>query len=171
MPSSRQKLTWLHRGSNSRMRQYVAKWFSWLLLAPAILPLIYIDGLLYPFVAPKTLLFRALGIIVLAAFSYLALSKQELYWGRLRNKLAWIPGLLLVVAYVTSLLGVDFYHSFWSIYDRGDGLLTLTVAVIFFYGTLLSADRQFLQRLFKIVAWVATAVSAYVVLQWLAHVS
>ena len=153
------------------MRQYVAKWFSWLLLAPAILPLIYIDGLLYPFVAPKTLLFRALGIIVLAAFSYLALSKQELYWGRLRNKLAWIPGLLLVVAYVTSLLGVDFYHSFWSIYDRGDGLLTLTVAAVFFYGTLLSADRQFLQRLFKIVAWVATAVSAYVVLQWLANVS
>ena len=153
------------------MRQYVAKWFPWLLLAPAILPLIYIDGLLYPFVAPKTLLFRALGIIVLAAFSYLALSKQEFYWGRLRNKLAWIPGLLLVIAYATSLLGVDFYHSFWSIYDRGDGLLTLTVAVIFFYGTLLSADRQFLRRLFKVVAWVATAVSAYVVLQWLADVS
>src|SRR3989338_4698700 len=77
--------------------------------------------MLYPFVAPKTLLFRALGIIILAAFFYLALSGRELYWSRLRNKLSWIPAALLVVAYATSLLGVDFYHSFWSVYDRGDG--------------------------------------------------
>ncbi len=153
------------------MKQYIAQSFRWLLLAPALLPLVYVDGLLYPFVAPKTLLFRALGIIVLSAFCYLVLSGREFYWSRVRNKLAWIPATLLVVAYATSLLGNDFYHSFWSVYDRGDGLLTLTVAVVFFYGTLLSADRQLLARLFKVVAWVATAVSAYVVLQWLADSS
>ena len=104
--------------------------------------------MLYPFVAPKTLLFRALGIVVLAAFFYLAFSGRELYWGRLRNKLSWIPAALLVVAYAMSLLGVDFYHSFWSVYDRGDGLLTLTTAVVFFYSTLLFVDRNFLPRLF-----------------------
>lgn len=153
------------------MREYIARLFPWLLLAPALLPLVYINGMLYPFVAPKTLLFRALGIVVLAAFFYLAFSGRELYWGRLRNKFAWLPAALLVVAYATSLLGVDFYHSFWSVYDRGDGLLTLTVAVVFFYGTLLYADRNFLPRLFKLVAWVATAVAAYVVLQWLGEIS
>ncbi len=153
------------------MREYIARLFPWLLLAPALLPLIYVDGFLYPFVAPKTLLFRALGIIVLAAFCYLALSGRELYWSRLRSKLSWIPFALLLVAYATSLLGVDFYHSFWSVYDRGDGLLTLTTAVIFFYGTLLYADREFLRRLFMFVAWVATAVSAYVALQWLGEIS
>src|SRR3989344_5219351 len=104
------------------MTHTMAKWFPWLLLAPAVLPLIYVDGLLYPYVAPKTLLFRALGIIVLAAFTYLALSGREFYWSRLRQRLAWIPAALLFVAYATSLLGVDFYHSFWSVYDRGDGL-------------------------------------------------
>ena len=153
------------------MRQFTERVLSWLLLAPAILPLVYVNGMLYPFVAPKTLLFRALGIIILAAFFYLALSGRELYWSRLRNKLSWIPGTLLAVAYATSLLGVDFYHSFWSVYDRGDGLLTLSVAVVFFYGTLLYADRSFLPRLFKVVAWIATAVSAYVVLQWLGEIS
>ncbi len=153
------------------MKQYIAQSFRWLLLAPALIPLIYIDGLLYPFVAPKTLLFRALGIIVLAAFCYLAFSGREFYWSRLRQRLAWIPAALLAVAYAASLLGNDFYHSFWSVYDRGDGLLTLTTAVVFFYLTLLSVDRQFLPRLFKAVAWVATAVSAYVILQWLADVS
>ena len=149
----------------------VRKVLPYLLLAPAVLPLVYADGLLYPFVAPKTLLFRALGIVVFAAVCYLVLSGREFYWSRLRNKLSWIPLALLAVAYVTSLFGVDFYHSFWSIYDRGDGLLTLTTAVVFFYGTLLYADRNFLPRLFKVVAWVATAVSAYVVLQWLAEIT
>ena len=153
------------------MRRFTERVLSWLLLAPAFLPLVYVNGLLYPFVAPKTLLFRALGIVVLAAFCYVALSGRELYWSRLRNKLSWIPAALLVVAYTTSLLGVDFYHSFWSVYDRGDGLLTLTTAVVFFYATLLYASRDFLPRLFKGVTWVATAVSAYVVLQWIGNIS
>lgn len=160
----------------------VRRALPYLLLAPAFIPLVYIDGLLYPFVAPKTLLFRALGTIVLAAFCYLTLSGREFYWTRLRPSsaqgfgraskwLAWIPAALLLVAYATSLLGIDFYHSFWSVYDRGDGLLTLSVAVLFFYATLLYADRRFLGQLFRLVAWVATAVSAYVVLQWLGEIA
>src|SRR3989344_6636834 len=164
------------------MKQLTSRLLGWFLLAPALLPLIYVDGLLYPFVAPKTLLFRGLGIIALAAFACLALSGHKCYWnklrpssaqgyGRARQYLAWIPAALLVVAYVTSLIGVDFYRSFWSIFDRGDGLLTLTVAVIFFYCTLLYADRTFLRRLFTAVAWVATVVSAYVALQWLGDIS
>ncbi len=153
------------------MKQLISRLNGWLLLAPAVIPLVYINGMLYPFVAPKTLLFRALGILVLAAMTYLALSGGELYWSRLRNKLSWIPAALLVVAYATSLLSVDFYHSFWSVYDRGDGLLTLSVAVIFFYATLLSAGRDFLPRFFKWVAWIATAVSVYVIVQWLGEIS
>ncbi len=153
------------------MRSYIIRFFHWLLLAPAFLPLIYIDGLLYPFVAPKTLLFRALGIIALAAFCYLALSGREFYWSRLRAKLTWIPAALLFVAYGTSILGTDFYRSFWSIYDRGDGLLTLTIAVLLFYFVLLFADKAFLRRIFTVVAWVATAVSLYVVFQWLGNIS
>ncbi|OGG57200.1 hypothetical protein A3D71_03195 [Candidatus Kaiserbacteria bacterium RIFCSPHIGHO2_02_FULL_55_20] len=153
------------------MRKHIGRWFTWLLLAPALLPLVYGGGLVYPFVAPKTLLFRALGIIVLAAFAYLAFSGHEFYWNRLRRKITWIPAALLLVAYATSLIGIDFYHSFWSVYDRGDGLLTLTVAVLFFYATLLAADQTFLGRLFKLVAWIASAVAAYVVAQWLGEIS
>src|SRR3989344_5526546 len=153
------------------MRKHIGRWFTWLLLAPALLPLVYGGGLVYPFVAPKTLLFRALGIIVLAAFASLAFSGHEFYWNRLRRKITWIPAALLLVAYATSLIGIDFYHSFWSVYDRGDGLLTLTVAVLFFYATLLAADQTFLGRLFKLVAWIASAVAAYVVAQWLGEIS
>src|SRR3989344_1403331 len=124
------------------MTDIIARAFPWILLAPTVLPLLYIEGLLYPFVAPKTLLFRALAIVAAAAFAYLALSGGRFYWTRLRQWTSWIPGTLLAVAYATSLVGIDFYHSFWSIYDRGDGLLTLTAAPLFFYLILLYADRK-----------------------------
>lgn len=151
--------------------KFIERWFPWLLLAPAVLPLIYIDGLLYPYVAPKTLLLRGLFIVAAAAFAYLVLSGRPFYFGRLRNWVVWIPGVLLGVAYTTSFLGLDFYHSFWSIFDRGDGLLTLTSAVGFFYLILLYADRQFLSRLFSFVAWVGSAIAVYTILQWLQEIS
>jgi len=153
------------------MISLVRKALPYLLFAPALLPLVYISGFLYPYVAPKTFLFRGLGIVVLASLLFLALSHVPLFWERLKQKVTWIPAALLFVAYVTSLVGIDFYHSFWSIYDRGDGLLTLTAAVIFFYGIILSADRHFLPRLFKVSAWVASIVALYAILQWLQGVS
>lgn len=140
---------------------------AWLLTLPAILPLIYVGGLLYPYVAPKTLLLRTLAICLAALFAYLILSNRPLYWTRLQNKLAWIPGALLLVAHVSSLFGVDFYHSFWSIFDRGDGLLTLTALVLFFYGTLLFADELLFRRITVFVVWVASCVAVYALLQWL----
>jgi len=145
----------------------ISKILCWILLAPAILPLIYIDGLLYPYVTPKALLLRGLGIIAIAIFSYLALSGQSFYWGRLRQKISWMPGILLVVSYITSWLGVDFFHSFWSTFDRGDGLLTLSIVMVFFYLVLLFADLKFFSKLLKIVALAGTFVAVYAFLQWL----
>src|SRR3989344_5273508 len=149
------------------MTDFIARAFPWILLAPTVLPLVYVSGLLYPFVAPKTLLFRALAIVAAVAFVYLVFSGHAFRWGRLRHLVSWIPGALLVVAYATSFVGADFYHSFWSIYDRGDGLLTLTAAVLFFYFILLYADKNFLRRLLTAVAWVGSIAALYAVLQWL----
>jgi O-antigen ligase/tetratricopeptide (TPR) repeat protein len=145
----------------------VTKALGYLLLAPALLPLIYVDGLLYPYLTPKTLLLRGIGIVIAAAIAFLILSGRAFHWERLRTKAAWIPGALLVVAYIASLFGIDFYHSFWSIFDRGDGLLSLTVIVIYFYTTLLYADRAFLDTLCKVAAWAGSIVAIYTALQWL----
>ncbi|HLE55733.1 MAG TPA: hypothetical protein VJB15_01485, partial [Rhodothermia bacterium] len=81
---------------------------------------------MYPYLTPKSLLIRGAFILALAIFAALALSRKSFYFERLRNPISWIPAALLVWAYACSLLGIDFYHSFWSIFDRGDGLLTLT---------------------------------------------
>lgn len=144
----------------------INKIFSWILLIPALLPLLYIDGLLYPYITPKTVLLRGFGILAIAVFSYLALSGQSFYWGRLKQKISWLPAILLFVSYLTSWLGVDFYYSFWSTFNRGDGLLTLSIVIVFFYLVLLYADKKFFSKLVKTMAWSGVLVALYAFLQW-----
>ena len=149
------------------MTARLAKIFPYLLLAPAVLPLVYIGGIIYPYITPKTFLLQSFGIIVLSAFTFLALSGRAFFYGRLRAFATWIPAGLLVVAYTTSFFGIDFYRSFWGLFARGDGLLTLTAITVFFYLILLFADRTFLERLVKVIAVVAGIVALIAVLQWI----
>lgn len=144
----------------------LAKIFPYLLLAPATLPLVYVSGVVYPYITPKTFLLQSIGIIALAAYAYLVLSGRPFFYGRLRNRFSWIPVALLAVAYVSSAFGIDFYRSFFGLFDRGDSLLTSTVITVFFYLILISADRQLLERLVKTVAIVAGVVATIAVLQW-----
>ncbi len=148
----------------------IEKILPWLLLVPAFLPIVFINGLLYPYVSPKTLLLRGVAILAVASFTYLALSGRPFFYERLKRRITWIPGMLLVVMYVTSLVGTDFYHSFWSIFDRGDGLLTATSLTALFYLFVLIADTKLIKQFFKCVAWVASAVAVYAILQWLQHI-
>jgi len=147
---------------------YFAKAYRWILLAPAVLPLFYVDGLMYPMLAPKTFALRAVGIIAVALFSYLALSGQTFFWARLQRFQTWIPAALLAIAYLASLQGLGFYHSFWSTFERGDGLLTLSVCVGYFYLFLLSADQLFTRKFLHLVAWVGSIAGLYVFIQWVA---
>lgn len=140
--------------------------YGWLLILPVVLPLLYVDGVMYPMLAPKTLALRALGVIALALFVYLKLSSSAFYFDRVRKWETWVPAALLATAYLSSYFGLDFYHSFWSTYERGDGLLTLTVCVGYFYLLLVSADETLWQRLLRVVAWVGSLAGAYVIVQW-----
>lgn len=149
------------------MIKYLAKIFPYLLLAPAVLPLVYVSGLVYPYVSTKTFLLQSIGIVAFAVFAYLALSGQQFFYGRLRNWFSWIPIALLAVAYTSSIFGIDFYRSFWGIFDRGDSLITLTVVTTFFYLILLSVDGEFFDRLIKTVAIVAGVVALIATLQWI----
>jgi len=144
----------------------LAQAFPYLLIAPAVLPLIYASGLVFPYIAVKIFLLWALGITAGAVFTYLALSGHPFFYRRLRHAASWIPVALLVVAYITSYLGIDFYRSFWGLFERGDGLLTSTVITLFFYLIVLSADRAFLERLVKTIAVVAGVVAAIAILQY-----
>ena len=148
------------------MTDRLEKIFPYLLLAPAVLPLVYISGVLYPYITPKMFLLQGIGILALTVFAYLSLSGRPFFYGRLRVPATWIPAGLLLIEYIASFFGIGFYQSFWGLFNRGDGLLTSTVITVFFYLILISADRQFLERLVKIVAVVAGIVAGIAVLQW-----
>ena len=110
---------------------------------------------------------QGIGIIALAVFAYLALSGRPFFYQRLRNAFSWIPiRITRRCIQHFPLFGIDFYRSFEGLFDRGDGLLTLTVITHIFYLILLSADREFFNRLIKTVAVVAGAVTS-AVLQWI----
>lgn len=143
------------------------RFFPWLLLAPVLLPFAVFNGIIYPYLVPKTLSFYAVSLVTAAVFAVLVASGQAFYWARLRKKEAWIPAALLVVAYITSSLGLGFYHSFWSIFDRGDGLLMLTCVVADFYMLLVYADAAFFKKMLRTVAVVATFVAVYGIGEWL----
>ena len=145
----------------------VSRILPFLLLAPTVLPLVYVSWMLYPYIVPKTLLLLTFSILSLAAVLYLACLGHPFFYTRLKTPAVWIPFLLLVVEYVTSYLGVDFYHSFWGLYGRGDGLLKSTAITLYFYLIILSADRLLLERCIQAVAVVSGVVAGIAVLQWL----
>lgn len=141
--------------------------YQWILLAPAFLALFYVEGVMYPLIAPKTFALRTCAFIAVALFAYLIASRTSFFWHRLYRAWTWIPGILLVIAYGTSYIGVDFYHSFWSTFERGDGLLTLTACVAYFYLILLMADEAFVERFVRITAWVGSLTALYAIFQWI----
>ena len=144
--------------------------YPYVLLATAILPLVFVDGLLYPYVTPKALLLRGLTIIALAIFSFLVLSGKPFFFARLRNWVNWIPGMLLGSAFVSTALGTSFYHGFWSTFDRGDGLLSLTAVVVLYYLILVYTNERFYVRFLTLVSWVGTLAAMYGILQWFSDV-
>src|SRR3989344_1358392 len=148
------------------MRNVLERVFPYLLLAPAVYAIVFFDGLLYPYLTPKTILFRGTMVLALALFAALILARRPFYFARLKEPVAWVPGVLLIFSYLSSLFSIDFYHSFWSIFDRGDGLLTFTALVVSFYTLLLYADEEFVRRLLLCVAWISSFVALIGILQW-----
>lgn len=144
---------------------------QWALLAPAIIPLVYADIFFFPLVAPKAFFFRLTITVALIVITIAAFKGRDFFWDRLRSWWAWIPGALLLVAYVTSVFGVDFYHSFWSVFDRSEGLVALTYIVAYTYLLLVTVDKNFVQKYFALIAGVGTIVGLYAIVQWLAVVS
>jgi O-antigen ligase len=146
--------------------KYIERAYPWILLAPTLLPVVIWSSLIYPYLVPKTLLFYTISLVAVASFMILVAHEKPFFWSRLSHKETWIPAALLALAYTTSILGVNFYRSFWSLFVRGDGLLMLTCVVASFYLILLYADRTFFERFLRFIAIVASFVAIYGIGEW-----
>lgn len=143
----------------------------WTVAAVGIAPLIFINGLYFPAVAPKTFFIETIGIVAVALFVFSALCGEGFYWSRLKRWQTWLPGGLLAVEYITSFFGIDFYQSFWGLMVRGDGLLMSTILVALFYITVLVADDVFWKRVLLVITSAASLSALAGLLQWVGGVA
>lgn len=104
-----------------------AKYFRFGVYAPLFLalfiPLVFNSSFLFPFITPKTLLFRIL--VEIALVSYVALAIWEPKYRPRKSLMTYIIGGYFVIVTLAAVLGVNPYKSFWGNIERGEGLLTL----------------------------------------------
>lgn len=150
------------------MERAIKHWFpkllTWSLLGAVLVPLIYVPGggIIYPFTTGKVFVFRTLVEIAVALAGVLvATGYRGFSWGIIRHKITWIPAGMLAWGYVSAWFGVDFYHSFWSIFERGDGLLMLTHVVAYFYLVLFLFGAKEWRTFLALTAGTATVVALY----------
>lgn len=105
-----------------------------LLFLVPLLPLVYSSNFFFPYVILRTVFFRTVILSVLFLWLYLIVTKKS--WRELKLvKISLLYLLFLAVSTITSILGLDPYKSFWSYFERMDGLLSMLT--LFFYLVLL----------------------------------
>jgi O-antigen ligase len=96
-----------------------------------ITPLLIGDKFLFPFISLKTFYFRLL--VEVALFFYVLLAFSDSAYRPKLNKLIILVFVFGLIVFLTGLLGVNPYRSFWGTIERGEGFLTISHIIIFFF--------------------------------------
>ncbi len=107
---------------NSPLERTLLSIIKGCVLLSLFVPLLVVDQLLFPFVFPRTVLFRILIEIGMVCWVLLAAQHAEY---RVRwNSLLISIGAFILVMLISSLGGVNWHHSLWSSFERGEGVIT-----------------------------------------------
>ena len=106
---------------------YIIQWGTYLVLFAL---LIVIKSSFFPFITPKTIFFRIVVEIILAAYLFLAITTSR-YRPKV-NALTIGISIFLGILVLTSFTGINFERSFWSTYERMTGLWTIFHLFAFF---------------------------------------
>ena len=103
------------------------------LVASFFVPLIAIpDNYIFPFIVPKIVVFRSLVLMMLGAYILLLFTN----WQKYRIKLTAINIGVLVFLFsftISTIVGVDFYKSFWDCHERMLGLFTIFHYIAYYF--------------------------------------
>ena len=135
----------------------IIEWGTYLAL---FTPFIFIRDYFFPFVVPKTIFFRIVVDIVFIAYILLAVSNPK-YRPRI-TPLTIAITLFLGVLVLTSIIGVNFERSFWSVFERMTGLLTFFHLFVF-YIVLTSCfkERKYWERILSVSILACVLISFY----------
>lgn len=91
-----------------------------ILLCPFVVSSVYY----FPFSAPRTFLFRILVSLALAMYLFLYFrNKEKFSFGKSKLLLSYFA--FAIIMTISSIVAGDFAYSFWSKYERMDGLVTI----------------------------------------------
>jgi len=107
---------------------FVIRWGTYLIL---FTPLIIYTELFFPFVGPKTIFFRIVVEIILAAYFLLILANNR-YRPKIKNPLTIAITIFLAIFILTSFTGINLERSFWSTNERMTGIFTMLHLFAFF---------------------------------------
>ncbi|MBI3632278.1 MAG: O-antigen ligase family protein [Candidatus Vogelbacteria bacterium] len=95
-----------------------------------LIPLYIANTMFFPFITGKNFLFRIIVEIIFSAWIILAFRDKSYHPGK--SLIAYSVGAFLVVIAVADVFGASFYRSFWSNYERMEGLVALTHMCAYF---------------------------------------
>ncbi len=135
-----------------------------LFLGIPFIPLIVNGNFFFPFIAPKNFAFRILVELMLGAWVVLAI--RDISY---RPRFSWILAALSVFVSVLALadiFGVNFGRSFWSNFERMEGLITHLHLFAYFLiaASVLNTERLW-ERFFQTSIGVSAVVCGYGLLQ------
>ncbi|MEA1929441.1 MAG: O-antigen ligase family protein [Patescibacteria group bacterium] len=144
---------------------YILSWaITVLLFSLLFTPLIVSNSLLFPFIAGKAFFFRIVIEVALALWLILIWLKPECR-PRKSGLLVGLGSLVLFAALAT-VFGVDPYVSFWSSFERMEGLIGYLHLLAFFLvlGSFLNSELSW-RRFFQVSVGVSVILGAYGLLQ------
>ncbi|MBI3632769.1 MAG: O-antigen ligase family protein [Candidatus Vogelbacteria bacterium] len=116
------------------------------------IPLYVADSMFFPFITGKNFLFRIIVEIIFALWIILSLRDKSYSLGK--SLIAYSVAAFLMVITVADIFGANFYRSFWSNYERMEGLAALLHMCAYFVviGSVLNTEKLWNKYLKTILA-------------------
>ncbi len=105
-----------------------------------IIPLIYATGFFFPFIITKVVFFRLAAQIGLTLYFLLLIIDFDKYKPKMNTAFVLVL-LFLSVNFIAALFGLDFYRSFWSDFERMEGVVGIIYLSVYFF-LLINAFRE-----------------------------
>jgi O-antigen ligase len=94
-------------------------------------PFVKVDSLIFPFISGKVYLFRLLVELSFLCWIFLMIQDKR-YRPNFKNVLIIAIILYLAGLIITGFLGIDWINSFFSGFERGDGVIQFALLVLYF---------------------------------------
>ena len=94
-----------------------------------LMPLLVGTSFIFPFISLKTFYFRI--VVEVALLLYILLALASSYYRPKMNKLIWLIIAFGLIIFITGLIGLNPYKSFWGTIERGEGFVFISHLFIF----------------------------------------